>query len=362
MGTPRKTKSDKNPNSWRWMKFGDVAKLRQGKYIPSIFLSEQKTTKRQFPVFGGNGIRGYSEFFEYKNSKPIVTCRGSGCGLVQKTKAYSSITNSSIAIEIDKIILNNTFVFYLASSTNFSDVTTGSAQPQITISHLSNKDILIPPLPEQKAIAEVLSSLDDKIDLLHRQNKILEGMAQTLFRQWFVEEADNGHGKKNLECIINISSGKGLKKDEYIKNGKVPVFGANGEIGKTNRFLLDDKIIFTGRVGTLGEIFISHGKAWLSDNTLIIKTAQKYFYFIYFFLKNEKLQRYNKGSTQPLITQSDIKTINFILPTDEKLQKFSSQSHMFFRKISSNQSQINALKNLRDTLLPKLMCGEIRVI
>jgi type I restriction enzyme S subunit len=216
--------------------------------------------------------------------------------------------------------------------------------------------------PEQKAIAAVLSSLDDKIDLLYPQNQTLEAMAESLFRQWFVVEAREDWEGKPLGYLFEISSGKGLKKEKLVDNGAYPVFGANGEIGRTNDYLFNEKLIFTGRVGTLGNIFIiDDEKVWLSDNTLVFKKI-KYFYFLYFSLKAARLGDYNAGSTQPLIRQSDVKEIPINFPSDEKLNMFEMQSEQIFKKIKTNKSQIEILESLRDTLLPKLMSGEVRVI
>ncbi len=257
------------------------------------------------------------------------------------------------------------WIFYYLKSTKAQDeihaCMKGSTQQYITLGDLRSFPIELPPFPEQKAIAEVLSSLDDKIDLLHRQNKTLEQMAETLFRQWFVEEAKEDWEERVLEELINIGSGKGLKKDQFIDNGKYPVLGANGKIGRTNEFLFNDRLIFTGRVGTLGNVFrVEYEKVWLSDNTLVIN-PRKYYNFIYFILKDAKLGQYNVGSTQPLIRQSDIKEINVALSCDKIHIEFEKQSDIIFGKIKTNQTQIHTLEKMRDTLLPKLMSGEIKV-
>ncbi len=239
--------------------------------------------------------------------------------------------------------------------------TNDTVQPTLNLSSLKKLLLNIPSLPEQKAIASVLSSLDDKIDLLHRQNKTLEAMAETLFRQWFVEEAQDDWKEKLLGDFFEISSGKGLRKERLIEDGLYPVLGANGEIGRTNDFLFDEKLLFTGRVGTLGNIFIvDNKKVWLSDNTLVFRKIQ-YFYFVYFTLKLTRLADYNAGSTQPLIRQSDIKEISILSPINAKLDIFEEQAKSFFMKIKSNNNQIHTLETLRDTLLPKLMSGEVRV-
>ena len=176
----------------------------------------------------------------------------------------------------------------------------------------------IPNAYEQKAIAAVLSSLDDKIDLLHRQNQTLEAMAATLFRQWFVEEAQEDWEEVPMGTLFEISSGKGIKKEQLADDGLFPVLGANGEIGRTNDYLFDERLIFTGRVGTVGNIFIVGGKkVWLSDNTLVFR-KMRWFYFVYFSLKAARLADYNAGSTQPLIRQSDIKEIPISLPSEAR--------------------------------------------
>ena len=238
---------------------------------------------------------------------------------------------------------------------------TGSTFPNVSRSQLEKLEIFIPPKEEQKAIAAVLSSLDDKIDLPHRQNKTLEQMAETLFRQWFVEEADEGWEEGKLGELIRIGSGKALKKEKYIENGKYPILGANGEIGRTNEYLFDDRLIFTGRVGTLGNVFrVENEKVWLSDNTLVIN-PKKYYNFIYFILKDAQFEQYNVGSTQPLVRQSDIKEIDVILSEKTIHIKFEKQANIFFEKIKSNQTQIRTLEKMRDAILPKLMSREVTI-
>ena len=237
-----------------------------------------------------------------------------------------------------------------------------SAQPNINLEEIGSIPILLPPLPEQHAIAGVLSSLDDKIDLLHQQNKTLEGMAETLWRKLFVEEADPNWKNGKLGSIVSVSTGKGLKKNEYVENGIYPVIGANGEIGRTNKYLTYEKVILTGRVGTLGEIQIHNEKIWISDNVLIVKSLENiYFYFVYFLLKGVDFENLNVGSTQPLVTQTDLKNIEIAFPQNAKLGYYTTWCESAFDKIEQNVIQIRTLLHLRDTLLPKLMSGEVRV-
>ena len=187
-------------------------------------------------------------------------------------------------------------------------------------------------------------------------------MAETIWRKMCIEDADPDWDKGKLGDIAVVSTGKGLKRSEYNEYGLYPVIGANGEIGKTDNFLTDEKLILTGRVGTLGEIFISNEKVWISDNALIIKPNEsKYFYTLYFLLKNTDFENLNVGSTQPLITQSDLKKIEMVFPKNNSLDYFNRLCESVFFKAENNLSQICTLSHWRDTLLPKLMSGEARV-
>lgn len=310
-----------------------------------------------------------SKFGVPKENDILLTSVGS-LGIPYLVKAsdkfYFKDGNLTWFRNIDKSLLDPKYLYIWLSSSigkqKLDEVTIGSTQAALTISGLKTIEIELPPLPEQKAIASVLSSLDDKIDLLYRQNKTLEAMAETLFRQWFIEEAKEDWEEASLGSLFTISSGKGLKREQFRDHGLIPVLGANGEIGRTDQVMFEEFLIYTGRVGTLGKVSIIEGQpVWLSDNTLVFRDIE-YFYFTYFQLKAVNYQEYNVGSTQPLIRQSDIKEIAVLLPSDlDMIKRFELQAKDIFGKIQTNTKQIQTLENLRNTLLPKLMSGEVRV-
>ncbi len=374
-------------SEWKKCKLGDVINIKHGYAFKGKNIIKEPTkdilvTPGNFHIGGGfkkskfkyfNG--DYPESYILQENDIIVTMTdlskdGDTLGYSAKVPKSNSkekyLHNQRIGlIEFLNDKTDKDFIYWLLRTKDYHGFIVGAATGT-SISHTSpttirNYKIFLPSLPEQKAIASILSSLDDKIDFLHHQNKTLETMAETLFRQWFVEEAKKDWDTKKLGEIIDISSGKGLSKKQYLKNGLYPVLGANGEIGRTDKYLFDEKLVYTGRVGTLGKIFISAEKVWLSDNTLIIKPKENLFYFVYFLLKEIKIKKYNVGSTQPLLRQSDIKTIGVLLPGKERLHNFEKEVKIFFNKIDKNQTQIHTLEKLRNILLPKLMRGEVRV-
>ena len=340
---------------WKECKVGDMVTLNYGKSLPL-----EKRKNGDIPVYSSAGLTGWHDK-ALVDSRGLIIGRKGTIGKVYKSEAPFYVIDTAYYVLPNEEVYDFDFLFFLLSSIGLDDLNEDSAVPGLNRDTAYSLPVLLPPLPEQKAIASVLSSLDDKIDLLHRQNKTLEAMAETLFRQLFVEEAKDGWKEVKLDSLINISSGKGLKKDLLIENGIYPVLGANGEIGRTNEFLFDEKLLFTGRVGTLGNIFrVENEKVWLSDNTLVIK-PKNHFNFIYFVLKAAKFEEYNVGSTQPLIRQSDIKEITISLPSETKLHEFEKKLDLLFQKMKHNMTQIHTLDKLRDTLLPKLMSGEVRV-
>jgi len=364
--------SEKIPKGWKWVKLGEIAEIKMGQSPESKYYNDKGIG---LPFLQGNKTFGYKyPEIDMFCSNPIKIARkGEILISVRAPVGDINITNQDICIgrglaSINSLFNQNEFLFYCLkySKNDLLASETGTVFGSINKDTLNNFPILLPPLPEQKAIAEVLSSIDDKIDLLHRQNKTLEEMAMTLFRQWFIEPTKDrlpeGWEEVSLGEIVKISSGKGLNKKDFVENGLYPVLGSNGEIGKTNNFLFNDKLIFTGRVGTLGNVFISEGKVWLSDNTIVVKPiSQEYFYFVYFFLKMSKLEELNVGSTQPLIRQTDLKELDIIIPDKETINKFHKFVEQIFNKIKYNKHQIRTSEQLRDTLLPKLMSGEVRV-
>jgi len=274
-------------------------------------------------------------------------------------------------------VSDNDFVYYLSRSefvkNNAVQMMTGtSGRQRVEKSALEQLEITAPGLPTQRQIAQILSSLDDKIELNLQMNQTLEAMAQAVFKEWFVDfkfpgfdgELVDGLPKGwrmgSFEELTDIKTGKGLKRTEFKPDGIYPIIGANGELGRTDEYLLDDKLLLTGRVGTLGSIKISYGKKWYSDNVLIMK-PYKYFYFSYFNLKAIDMNSLNRGSTQPLVTQTDLKNYLTLIPSEEILLLFEKTVNEIFEKIFFNDIQIQTLTQTRDILLPKLMSGKMRL-
>ncbi len=200
-----------------------------------------------------------------------------------------------------------------------------------------------------------------------RLNNNLEQQVSVLYQSWFEDfELTNGVCPENwqyqeLSTIADIASGKRppVKATGYNQETPFPIIGAASVMGFTSEANHSDKILVTGRVGTHGVVQRFNTPCWASDNTLVIKSS-------YYEFTNQILQRIdyssmNRGSTQPLITQGDMKKVSVLVPDEETLAKFETFASALMNQWEANKQENVKLASLRDTLLPKLMSGELDV-
>ncbi len=312
------------------------------------------------------------------------------------TKSNNAVFASYlIRYRINSKIANPYYVAYNLQSYEWKGfvegIIGGSAQPGANAKQFASFDFVLPPLKEQKAIAEVLSSLDDKIDLLHRQNKTLEELAQTLFRQWFIEEAkddlEEDIGNTSIQ-IIDGDRGKNYPKStEFFTNEYCLFLNAknvtkNGfDFGVCNFITQEkDEILRSGKLerndivlttrGTVGNLalydeLIKYNNIRINSGMVIFRSPNISPIYLYILMKSQyftdSVIEQTSGSAQPQLPIRDIKNIKIIIPPKDILEDFLLKVSPLYEKINSNQKQIQTLENMRDTLLPKLMSGEMRV-
>ena len=256
------------------------------------------------------------------------------------------------------------FLYYLLCTIDFNYIVSGTAVPYININELKNIDVKIPSLSEQRAIASVLSSIDDKIDLLHRENKTLEAMAETLFRKWFIEEAKDDWEHTKLGEVVTITYGKNLPIKKLLRSG-YPVFGGNGQIGFYNKYLyVEPQVLVSCRGEASGKVNISLPRSFITNNSLILvrdKRKEITFEYLKYHSLNYDFTLHVSGSAQPQITIDSLYDAAFLIPPVDLINKFTEIVRGYEEKRTNNLKQIHTLEKLRDTLLPKLMSGEVRV-
>ena len=358
---------------WKECKLSDIADVTMGQSPESIYYN---SNKEGMPFLQGNRTFGY-KFPTFDTYTTFVT------KVAQKEDVIMSVRApvGELNIAPEKLCLgrgvcsirmkNNEqmFLYYLmkANRKQLLNKENGTVFGSVNRNDIANLTIHLPPLPTQQKIAQILSSLDDKIELNNKINANLEQQAQALFKSWFVDfepfggEMPAGWKVGKLSEIAEITSGKRppMKQLDLSKDVQIPLVGAASVMGYTNSVLYNEPILITGRVGTHGVIQRFNTECWPSDNTLVVKSH--YYEYTYQIMCNIDYSNMNRGSTQPLITQSDLGKVECLIPAGNELEKFEKLVNILFNKIDANLEENKKLSNLRDTLLPKLMNGEVEI-
>lgn len=238
------------------------------------------------------------------------------------------------------------------------------ARPSSTFQQIK---IEIPDIDTQKRVVKIIHALQKKIDLNKEINDNLQQQVYALFDSWFVS-FDQTDGKMpadwregTLGEITTITSGKRppMKQPTATTEVSIPLVGAASIMGFTNAVLYNEPILVTGRVGTHGVVQRFQSPCWTSDNTLVIKS--EFYEYAFQALQRVDYVNMNRGSTQPLITQTDLKNVSIVIPTEAILLEYEKIAGTLMAMYESNRKENERLAVLRDTLLPRLMNGEIDV-
>lgn len=380
-------------NEWVEGKFSDVAEVIMGQSpvgsmcnnkgigIPLLNGPTEFTSKFPLPVQFTTDARKLS-----KDGDLLFCVRGSTTGKMNWSNQVFAIGRGLAAIRHKKSEKANPFIkaVLVHSLDEILAGSTGSTFPNVSRTDLENLKISLPPLPEQQAIAEVLSSIDDKIDLLHRNNKTLEEMAETLFRQWFLDTEFNS----TINDVAEVLNGYAFKSSEFSSEGKNYVIkiknigGSSVNISDCDRIsdntanktnnkfkVLTGDVLFamTGaELGKMGIVGSTTRSLWLNQRVGSIKDRfNGSRYLAYLALNSELGQDFilntASGSAQPNISGVDISRCPFPSISPEQIEEKSEVLNNLFDKVIHNLGQISILKETRDTLLPKLMSGQVVV-
>ena len=306
-------------------------------------------------------------------------------------KDYSNATFNGFTKRLRpkvKDVINPKFSAYYFRSPMFRALVTSMAsmttRASLNNEMLSRLTISYPSLPEQHAIAEVLSSLDDKIDLLHRNNITLEEMAETLFRQWFVEGTKEDWDVGSVNTLVNIRSGYPFKSTSFTAHGSFRLITIknvqDGYLDLSRADYITDVPKKTPDYCLLqtGDILLSLtgnvGRCCLitTDNLLLNQRVAKLepknhrdWAFVYFYFRlsstRRNLEEISKGTAQSNLSPIETGKIELSIPPEFLLSEYSKYVGPMLTKILANKTQIEELSQMRDTILPKLMSGQVRV-
>ncbi|WP_392565493.1 restriction endonuclease subunit S [Utexia brackfieldae] len=361
-------------SGWQNVALKQLVKFGNGKSRPK--------EKGKIPVYGGNGILDFTDKYNYVGNTLIIGRVGAYCGATYLEKSPVWVSDNALSA---KALGNNDsdYLYYLFKYLDLNQYAQGSSHPLLTQTLLNAIEVetTLDGI-EQKAIVSVLSSLDNKIDLLHRQNKTLESMAETLFRQWFVEDSNDSYKEVELHEIIEFNPKRVLPKDSkamYLEMAglNTNTFAASGyyerDFTSGQKFIKQDTLLAritpcleNGKAGYVH--FLSPEQVgWGSTEFIVLRPKPKFHpLFSYILCRNNEFKEYAEScmegsSGRQRVNVSYLSMYTLTLPHDDVITQFNEILVSIEPKLIGNALQIQTLEKLRDTLLPKLMSGEVRV-
>jgi len=388
-------------SNWREVRLGDLVTFQRGHDLP-----RKEMKDGPYPVVGSNGIIGYHS--EYTTDAPCITIGRSGnVGNPFLLKCKTWAHNTTLYVKEFK----NTdpiFIYYLLKTLDLGHYAGGSAVPTLNRNHIHPILVSAPEsIKEQHSIAVTLSVLDDMIELNNQINKTLEEMAQAIFKSWFVDFEPFKDGEFEESELGMIPKGWNVKRidqidieiTDYVANGSFAalkenvtlcdeedyaVFIRNVDLKansfnkfvdkKSYEFLRKTKLwggeVIISNVGDVGSVFrcpLLAKPMTLGNNMIMLKSISpvNYNLFLYILFKYsygiELIKSITSGSAQPKFNKTDFRNLKIIVPPKEVIQLFNNIVEKLYRIVDEGIVENQLLSTVRDTLLPKLMSGEIRV-
>ena len=403
---------------WKESLLGELVEIKHGFAFKGEYFAEEKTndillTPGNFAI-GGGFQWGKLKFYDGPIPSDYILTEGDlVVTMTDLSKASDTLGYSAIVPSSEKLLLHNQRIGKIKTKTNSVDKmylsyqlrtktyrnevlasATGSTVKHTSPSKICAYRFLLPPLDEQKAIASVLGALDDKIENNRRMNETLEEMARAIFKSWFVD-FDPVHAKaagnapahmdaetaalfpnsfgddglpagwqmKSLGDIADLSWGDtNTTKSSYVEEG-FDAYSASGKDGKLSHFDFERLGIVLSAIGAnCGKTWLARGKWSCIKNTIRFWSLNELAPTIYLFHATGRNNFWPlRGSAQPFISQGDARRRSVLIASNGEATHFENFVDKFYKKISDNEDENQTLAELRDTLLPKLMSGEIRV-
>ena len=365
-------------NGWRLIKLGELCELNYGKALVA-----KARNFGNVPVYSSAGVIGVHNVPICETEGIIIGRKGSVGTVYYSPVPFFCIDTAFYIKPSEKYDLR--FLYYLLTTLNLNKLNSDSAVPGLNRDNAYSQIFYLPPILKQKEISIFLSELDNKIELNEKINQNLEAQAQAIFKSWFVDRNNPERKVVKAEEIFDISIGKTppRKETKWFSKGfgdicwiSISDMGCCGAyisssseyltkdaISKFNIKIVPDNTVILSFKLTVGRVAITDGMTTTNEAIAHFSTKNKTLTeYLYCYLKNYNFQSMgNTSSIATAINSKIIKNMPLVLPENGELTKFHNATHPLFLKIKMNLRESNRLSQLRDTLLPKLMSGEIDV-
>jgi type I restriction enzyme, S subunit len=329
---------------------------------------------------------GFLETHRRTNLEPgdvLLTNCGASIGRVgiaqDDPRIYRTTFQKSISvIKPDRSLVDGRYLYYflLCNSRLLIDLGDGTAQPNLLIGDLKRIDVPVPPSSVQRRIAGILSAYDDLIENNQRRIKILEEMARSLYREWFVKFRFPGREKVplvgsalgdipqswevgRLDDVLVLQRGFDLPKADRVE-GTIPIYAATGVTGFHSEEKVKAPGIVTGRSGTIGDVLYVQEDFWPLNTVLWVKEFPKAEpLYAYYVLSSLDLKQFNSGAAVPTLNRNDIHGFDTLIPPRPLQMRFQEIAGAMHAQTRILELQIQNLRRTRDLLLPRLLSGQL---
>ena len=374
---------------WKEYKLGEVLTIKYGK-------DHKQLKDGSFPVYGSGGIMRYANKYIYEGPSILIPRKGSLNNIMYSNNPFWTVDTMFWTIINDDIV-NPLYLYYSIYKKDFASLNVGSAVPSLTVPVIEDIDICLPPRTIQDKIGSILKPLDDKIENNRKINENLEQQAQALFKSWFVDfepfrdqpfvESElgmipEGWRVDNLDNLCSFIS-RGLSPkykdntDQWVlgqtcvRNNIVTLTNARTHEPKANtekKVKQWDTLINSTGIGSLGRVgivyFDKDNIAFDSHLTVVRTKDELYKHYIgrNLLMRQLEIEKMAIGSTgQTELPKESVKTMQLIVPDKASVQRFNKIIEPIALRMYHTYEENNNLIQLRDTILPKLMSGEIKL-
>ena len=377
---------------WKEYKLGDVVNILDSKRVP-LSSKERSTRQGCYPYYGAQGIIDYIDDFIFDGTYLLIAEDGEN--LKSQKQNVAQLASGKYWVNNHAHILESNgksdirYICYLLNTLDLSGYITGSAQPKLNQANLVKIAFKLPPLEIQKDIADYLSVFDDKIEVNRKINENLEQQAQALFKSWFVdfEPFKNGEFGEFVESELGMIP-KGWRvgtlfdvaeiydkkrkplsgKERENMNRVYPYYGATSCMDYVDDYLFDGIYTLIGEDGSVvkenGLPYMQYvwGKFWVNNHAHILQGKNGFSTeMIHVLLSMTNIRHLVTGAVQAKLSQANMQKIILPIPPKEVVDKIRQLIDIIYENKRILEDESRRLSELRDTLLPKLMSGELKV-
>jgi type I restriction enzyme S subunit len=384
---------------WKKTTLGELTVNHDAKRKP---IKEADRRPGPYPYYGASGIVDHVDDYLFDGDYLLIAEDGENLRTRQTPIAFMArgkfwVNNHAHVVAANEKA-DTRFLMYAIEGMDISGHLTGAVMPKLTQGNLNKIELNCPPLPEQRAIAHILGTLDDKIELNRKQNETLEAMARALFKAWFVDfepvrakmegrwqrgqslpglpahlydlfpdrlveselgEIPEGWETKRVSDYLSLAYGKSLPAGKRQK-GIYPVYGSGGLVGFHNEAMINGPTVIVGRKGTVGSLYWEDRPCFPIDTVFYVQPKVP-LSFCYYLLESLPLRDMNTDAAVPGLNRENVYRLEVAAPPRELVSHFAETTSRFRESIAAISKSTEALSQLRDTLLPKLISGELRV-